>query len=971
MRASVSAGKAGGVVVKTISHAAAQSVTTQVRTTVAAYRDLQKDDAVISEASRNLRHSSSHSSIDSLEKANDIGMEDTWNAEDRLARATRGANMGHIIKYSQYVSQKDIRKIGVEKASLIKIALDEEWQSKFVLNFPLTLLYLFFFMFIFQEHYGVSFIYLQENQLRKSVIAPMADVKSTSDIFNWMSGTLVPYLWSCNNVDSNSRPYSTQWATSNQELVGGFMVKTVRGPMEKCKDQLVSQYDCFDETSSVIANDPVFNGWNQQKRRLQEVYKEHLTPQGSDFISRMGIGSLPGKEMEARERVKRKAREARRSAAAKGVKRVSMAESKRIRRLEQAAAREEKRRLDVVSAHMMDSVPNVMNFARLYQYFVPMSMTQQEVQDQLVAWQSDATPLITNTSIVLTISFLVRNPDFYRGMLTQGETSFIFSRGGTIYQETHFSTMLLETSKLVLFGLGFWGLILFAFTLSSSFKLHIAVTHGDVCSYFMHFSNFWEWMLVLVGWLIMALVVSERLGIAKFNRQWAEYQNYRLTASQITIKEFDRSWLQRFEANIRALADIDEYGQLGVAFYHVFLVFRILMTSQGHPRLAIVVNTIAQGFNDLVHLFIVFSVIFISFVFMGHILFGTRMEPFSTIKGSLGYCMQIVLQRQYDNATIQEVDYYTSLLWIAAFVIIVVLVVVNIVLAMIFDNYGEVVNHITARDTIWHTFRRQWNHFRNYSIWVSNSNIVRALQKCAPNELITKTRLQQLIPTISNEQIDELFDTVKLRLVTSVVKTKKNIVPEALAAILISVEELRQGVRWMAKSGTLTDDQQKREEAKQRAPRRGAENSEHAEAAREERGPQPEAGEAAAENEDDHMLDEDPRLAPKACPTWIKEGLMQHLQKRQAAMDQLFLHIQQIHGEVRKRGLGTNCDEIPLEEPEQPSREGSKRLDPTLTGQNMKPMITPGQERAKPMAETPRPTLAPCGFGVARRLGRA
>lgn len=971
VRSSLSnAGTGAASVMKVLSNAAAKTAGTQVRSTLTAYKEKQKDDATMNQASRQIRQSGSY---DSLEKANEQGLEDTWNAEDRLARATRGANMGHIVKYAQYVSQKDIKKLGVEKNALIKVAVDEDWQSRFVVNFPLTVAYLIFFMLIFQEHYGVSFVYLQENQMRQSVIQPSSSVRVKEDIFRWMDTTLVPYLWSSSNVMPGGPHYSTEWATSNQELVGGFMIKTVRGPMEKCRDSLVQRYDCFDEFTSVTANDQVFNnGWSQQTRRLEEVYKEYMTPQGSDFISRFGMGSVLGKEIQARDRVRQKVFEARRNATANGVKRVSLAESKRVRKREQAAAQAEKRRLEVVNAHMMDSVPNVANFARLYQFFVPMSMTLQEVKDLLRDWQSEETPLITNTTIVLTISFLVRNPDFQRGMLTQGETSFIFSRGGTIYQETHFSTMLLTTSRLVTLGLIVWGFILLVFTLASSFKLHAAISHGDVCSYFMHFNNFWEWMLVVVGWTIMILVLAERFGVAKFNRQWEEYTNFRQSASQITIKEFDRSWLQKFEANVRSLALLDENGQLGVAFYHIFLVFRILMTSQGHPRLAIVVNTISQGFNDLVHLFIVFCIITISFVFMGHILFGTRMAPFSTIKGSLGYCMQIVLQREYDNDTIQEVDYFTSFLWIAAFVIIVVLVVVNIVLAMIFDNYGDVTNQITSRDTIWHTARRKWNHFRHYNSWVSNSNIIRALSKTSSSELITKQKLIQLIPQITNEQIDELYDTVKLRLVTSVVRTKKNIVPEALAAILISVEDLRSGVRMMSKYGALEDTKPKRSASKPKPSGPVSSGGEESDVQGEDGGETaPLSGTIGAETADDQMLDEDPNIAPKVCPFWVKDGLVKHLHKRQAAMDQLFLQIQQIHTEIRKRGLGTNCDEIPLEEPEQPSREGSKRLDPSLTGMNMKPMISPGQERSASMAAMPRRAIAPGSFGVAKRFGRS
>jgi len=933
------------------------------------YAEKQKNDQVVNEATRKLKSARISTSFDS---SNDKGnTQDMWNAEDRLSKLTRGSNMNHIITYSQYVSQKDIRKLGVEKSAIMRVVLDDEWQRKTAINFPLILLYLALFMVIFQEHYGVSYIFLQENQIRQSLIEPAKSITTTSDIFQWMNAILVPYLWSCTNVDGVTQP-STRWATANQELIGGLIVRTVRGPRAPCTNPMVSQFECFDETVSEVANDAVFNaGWNQQTRRLVDVGKG---TSWRGWLGRLGLSGFEGgTATEARQRRLQIVREARRNATKDGVKRESLKENKRIRKLQEAALAKEDRRLEIINAHIKDSVPNMANFARKYQYLMPLSMGQAEVLDQLDLWQSEETKLITNTTIVLTLGFLFRNENFHRGMLTNGEISFIFSRGGTIYLESHFYTMLLSTSRMVLFGLGMWAIILLGFTLASSFKLHTAVSHGDVCSYFMHFTNFWEWLLVVSGWLIVALVLTERMGISWFNQQWEEYLVARQTASELTIKEFDRSWLGKFEKAARSLSGVDDYGQIGVAFYHIALVFRILMASQGHPRLAIVVNTISQGFNDLVHLFIVFLIIFIAFVMMGFILFGNRMEPFSTIKGSLGYCMQIVLQREYDNQAITESDYGTSLIWIGSFVIIVVLVVVNIVLAMIFDNYGDVVNTITAKDTVWHTAKRQWNHFRNYSSWVSNSEVLKALTK-AGNENITKQKLFQLVPMMSGEQADEIFESVKLRLVTMVVRTKKNIVPEALAAILLGVEDLREGVRLMSTKEPVEEGEPKRKPSKE-PPLKLLRNADADAAPDGEQQSEPntarEGEEEAAQLEADKLVPQDCVTPPDRCPVWVQDGLLRHLHKRRAAMDQLYLQIQQIHGTVKKRGLGTNCDDIPLEEPEQPSRLGSKRLDSTLTGQHMKPMITPGLERAKSMAEVPRPSLTPGSFGIAARLGRS
>jgi len=954
---------------------------------MAALAEKQKDDRLIQETAKKMRNSSLRlsSSFDSIERERGAGQEESWNAEERLAKATRTGSMGHIIKYSQYVSKKDIRKLGVDKQALLRVVLDEEMQQKCALNFPMILLYLAMFIVTFQLHYGISYIFLQENQMRKSVLTPTEEIASKEDIFNWMSTTVVPYLWSSNNMNSGGKQYSTEWPTAHQELVGGFYLKTVRGSKSKCKETSIAEFDCFNEGTSVAANDPIFSGWSRSERRLLDLLQEKqrtVARWGGWFrrlTSAMGRRTAAD-QLEARERVQKRVRQARSS---RPVKRVSLKESRRIREMQQALLDEEieeehrkheERRLESASAHLLDSIPTMSSYKDVYRYAIPMSMSQNFVQAQLVDWQKPGKELITNTTLVLTIGFMLRNPDFNLGMLSNAEISFSFSRSGTIFVEQHFYTANLKSMMLVMGLLGLWAVILLAFTITSSFRLHTAITHGDVCSYFLHVPNFFEWLLVVVGWMILGFVLSERTNISWFNTQWEEYLRSRQMIPQITLNEFDRAWVDKFQSRIHTMNQIDEFGQIFVAFYHIFLVFHVLMASQGHPRMAIVFNTISQGFNDLVHLFIVFAIIFFAFVLMGMLLFGTRMEMFSTIKASLGYCMQIVLQRQYDNETIQQFDYFTSLLWIVSFVIIVVLVVVNIVLAMIFDNYGDIVNTITERDTIFHTFRRQWHHFRNYSTWVSNSKIIRSLSKAGRGELITKTRLMQLIPQMTNDQIDELYDTVKLRLVTTVVRTKKNLVPEALAAILLGVEDLRTGVRMMSYHQSTEKTEPKRETKFGSRVTTGvngfAGDTTTARMSEYPTGATGAADTEAKNEEDDHLLGDDDLIPPQNCPVWVQDGLMKHLNKRQNVMDQLFLQIQQIRREFSRRGLGTNCDEIPIEEPEQPEREGSKRLDPSLTGEHMKPMITPGQERPKPMAQEPRPTFTPGSFGIARRMRR-
>merc|ERR1719316_1004378 len=127
-----------------------------------------------------------------------------------------------------------------------------------------------------------------------------------------------------------------------------------------------------------------------------------------------------------------------------------------------------------------------------------------------------------------------------------------------------------------------------------------------------------------------------------------------------------------------------------------------------------------DSMTDLFHLLLVGIVIFIAYVIAGHILFGKRIEEFSTVEGALAYTMQILLQREFDFQRLSMEDFWTVCIWVYTFVILVVLVLVNIVLAMIFDTYGEVRANVNDKDSIISTIRRIIVQGKIGQRWFSN-----------------------------------------------------------------------------------------------------------------------------------------------------------------------------------------------------------------------------------------------------------
>merc|ERR1712056_14116 len=104
---------------------------------------------------------------------------------------------------------------------------------------------------------------------------------------------------------------------------------------------------------------------------------------------------------------------------------------------------------------------------------------------------------------------------------------------------------------------------------------------------------------------------------------------------------------------------------------------------------------------------------------------------------------------------------------------------------------------VTVKDTVWDTGKQLITQLRLLSIWISNTDLVAALNRVPDTKPVNVALLRTLCPGITSEQVNHLFETAKMRLVNSIMKANKNMLPEAIASILLSVDDLRQGVRMM------------------------------------------------------------------------------------------------------------------------------------------------------------------------------
>lgn len=151
------------------------------------------------------------------------------------------------------------------------------------------------------------------------------------------------------------------------------------------------------------------------------------------------------------------------------------------------------------------------------------------------------------------------------------------------------------------------------------------------------------------------------------------------------IEEYHNQW----GAIIDDIIDMSESKQLQsnlLFWYAVILMMRFFKSFQGQPRLAQISKTMATALTDIVHWLIIFVVIFLNFSIGGHILFGSTLREWSTLWYAINTTFK-ALMGDFDFSAMYDVAPLTASIWFWSFMIVTVFILLNLLMAIIFDHY--------------------------------------------------------------------------------------------------------------------------------------------------------------------------------------------------------------------------------------------------------------------------------------------
>mmetsp|Transcript_25161 Transcript_25161/g.49281 ORF Transcript_25161/g.49281 Transcript_25161/m.49281 type:complete len:878 (+) Transcript_25161:95-2728(+) len=202
------------------------------------------------------------------------------------------------------------------------------------------------------------------------------------------------------------------------------------------------------------------------------------------------------------------------------------------------------------------------------------------------------------------------------------------------------------------------------------------------------------------------------------------------------------------------------------AAYPFVIVSRFLKAFASQPRLAMVTNTLSKASVDIFHFGVVFFSVFTIFTMSALILWGGDSEYFATFPRAFNSVFRIMLG-DFDWTELREIGRAQAYLWFWFFMWLVNLIMLNMLLAIVMDVYGDVKSGIGSAKTLWaqsfEILRRQWEVWKGRIL-----SYAEILERVDPDFLDEEddeddaetVRPENLVQThnLKEEQADEIID---------------------------------------------------------------------------------------------------------------------------------------------------------------------------------------------------------------------
>jgi len=341
--------------------------------------------------------------------------------------------------------------------------------------------------------------------------------------------------------------------------------------------------------------------------------------------------------------------------------------------------------------------------------------SQEAIVNRLMQMEKDR--WVTTETTRVELAFLVYNAP--KDVLALTNINFMFARSGHIWKQITHRTIAMTPylpMSTVIFDLMFYSQIIMLTVLELKEVLSEMRQPGGMMNGLRNYIQFWnivDWLSIILAytlllmWIIYCTMqgsVSEELKTVE-----AEYE-----ACVSAARSGCDASLESFYEKVQDVGDFSRSYRLMGGCYPILIMLRLFKAFAAQPRLAVVSNTLSSSFPDVFHFGVVFLSLFITYSVMGTVLFGREVRSFVTVFRAAFTCFR-ALMGDFDVEGMFKVGRFITILYFGSFMIIVLLLMLNMLLAIIMDVYGEVKGRSASSEALWvqtHSLVRRYRQKR-------------------------------------------------------------------------------------------------------------------------------------------------------------------------------------------------------------------------------------------------------------------
>lgn len=328
---------------------------------------------------------------------------------------------------------------------------------------------------------------------------------------------------------------------------------------------------------------------------------------------------------------------------------------------------------------------------------------------QWCSQQVTAHPWLDEQTQRVEIAFITYNAHY--GLYNLASVNFWFNRAGHIFKlvfvrsswaglelrEPGVLAMVIAAGLLWVFGCLYLAkveILEMAGFIQKSNKLWYQTLAQD----YFDFWNCVDWLAILMTAVICISFGLLHLFIGEVNNKLGQIVED-VDANGYPPVETYRETISEFADQVVAMLDVEGNFRFWLCIYPVVLLMRLFKSFAAQKRLAIVTDTFSVAYNDLMHFFVVFLSVYFCMTVNAVIFFGQDLLDFATIDRALHACFRAMLG-DWDWEAMGKIGIHKAFAWFFAFMLVMVMVLLNMLVAILMEAYGVVKEDAKNADSL-------------------------------------------------------------------------------------------------------------------------------------------------------------------------------------------------------------------------------------------------------------------------------